>query len=182
MFGTLRRTTFAATASAVAITLCLALTSCGNVLTSNNFSFTAVSPSGQAVPKIRVSIFDSAMGSSAEWADQSMGTATSSAPYQTSFETSSTKMIGDGSSGATVRAGIALPDVAPKGYFALSLLPVDGQTATLDAPFIGYYGYNVTTDGPVAPLKLTVVSTEGSRPWQLAITANLSSTTASIPT
>lgn len=102
-----------------------------------------------------------------------MGTATPSTPYQNSFATSSTKIIGDGSSGGSVRAGIALPEFAPKGHYALSLKPVDGQTTTVDAPFVGYYGYDAATDGPVAPLKLTVVSTEGSRSWELGIKAKL---------
>ena len=154
----------------ILVTVTMGLSGCGNVLVENRFSVTIEDPGGRLAPgPVEVSVFDSMMGSSDEWARRSMGTATATVPYTTSFQSTATKFIGDNGPSQTIAAGLALPGFKPKGYFALNLRPIDGQTTTVAAPFVGYYDYEPARDGPVAPLVLTFTSTARESQWQIRI-------------
>ena len=162
-----------ALAATLAICIAAAVSSCGTVLVTSEFVVSVDDPAGRLPSTVNVSVFDSTMGQSAEWASESMGTASAVQPYTTSFKSTATKFIGDNGPPQDVRAGLAIPQLQPKGYFAIQLKPVDGQTATVTAPFIGYYDYNVTTDGKVEPLVLKVTSTAGNLTWQFKIAASI---------
>ena len=90
-------------------------------------------------------------------------------PYTTSFKSTATKFVGDGSPSQQVRAGVSIPQYQSKGYFALQLSPVDGQSITLQAPFIGYYDYSAASDGAVKPLPMTVTAKSADQAWQLTV-------------
>lgn len=115
------------------------------------------------------------MGTSAEWAEKSMGTSAPGQPYVNTVSTTATKMIGDNSPAPTVRAGLAVPAVTEKGYFALNLMPVSGQSATVTAPFVGYYAYSPQKDGPIDPLMVSVRSTADGANWMLELSVMLPS-------
>ena len=150
------------------------LAGCGTALVENAFSVRVEDPSGRLPDgPVEVSIFDSVMGQSDEWARTTMGTATATEPYRTSFTSTTAKMVGDHGPSERVTAGIAVPGYAPKGYFSLVLAPVDGQTVTVEAPFVGYYDYDAALDGPVPPLPLKVTSTAGDLSWRLDIVAEV---------
>lgn len=161
-----------------ATVMAVALTGCGTSLITNNFSLSVVEPSGRAPESVQVSIFDSAMGQSAEWAAKSIGTATPNSPYTTSFTSTATKFAGDNSPSKRIVAGIALPQIVPQGYFALTITPVDGATTTINAPFIGYYDNNATKDGTPEPLPLEVTSNASDQTWTLTIKATVPGTSS----
>lgn len=166
-------------ASAVCTTtLTIAMTGCGTALITNNFSMTVVDSSGEAPESIQVSIFDSTMGASAEWAGKSQGTTTPTKPYTTSFKSTATKVVGDNGPSEQVAAGIAFPLLVPKGYFALTIKPIDGQTTTVQAPFVGYYDYNAATDGTPGTLPVEVTSQAGDLSWTLTIKAKVPGSTS----
>lgn len=113
------------------------------------------------------------MGTSAEWAEKSMGTSAPGQPYVNTVSTTATKMIGDNSPAPTVRAGLAVPAVTDKGYFALNLMPVNGQSATVTAPFVGYYAYSPQKDGPIDPLVVSIRSTVNGANWMIELSVML---------
>ncbi len=166
----LARTLAAAT---FATGVALGVTSCGTALITNQFIVSVDDPSGRLPSTVKVSVFDSAMGASAEWASKTMGTATATQPYTTSFKSTTTKFIGDNGPSEQVSAGLAIPQYQPKGYFGIQLKPIDGQTVTVSAPFVGYYDYNATTDGKVPSMTLKITSTAGDLKWELKITASI---------
>lgn len=150
--------------------LALTTASCGTALINNEFSATVVDPSRRLpAGPVEISIFDSSMGQSDEWARKSMGTTSPGNPYTTSFKTTTTKFIGDNGPSQQVTAGVAIPAYQAKGFFQFQLTPADGQTVTLQAPFIGYYDYNAATDGPVKPLPMTITAKSGDLSWQLSV-------------
>lgn len=152
--------------------LALTTASCGTALITNEFSATVVDP-GKRLPAgpTQISIFDSSMGQSDEWARKSMGSTSPGYPYTTSFTTTGTKFVGDNSPSAQVTAGLSIPQFQAKGYFSIQLTPVDGQAVILQAPFIGYYDYSAATDGAVKPLPVTVTAKSGNLSWQLTVVA-----------
>lgn len=168
MLKAMRAATVAATLSTVVLT-----SGCGNVLVDNQFSAMISDPAHRLPAQIEISIFDSSMGQSAEWAEQSMGTAGPGQPYITSFETSATKFAGDSAPQRQVAAGIYIPQFQAKGYFQLQFAPADGQTEQLTAPFTGYYDYSAGVDGPVKPLALTVTSNAIDLGWRLSVVAEI---------
>ncbi|MGB3676684.1 MAG: hypothetical protein WA988_19815 [Candidatus Nanopelagicales bacterium] len=171
MYAGLKNPVVALLAAVSATVIAVVLSSCGTALTTNNFSVTVIDVTTGEPATTQVSVFDSQMGSSAEWAAKSVGTATATVPYTTSFQTTATKVIGDSGPGTQVRAGIAFPLTIPKGYFALTLTPVDGQTTTVNAPFVGYYDYDPEVDGSVAPISLEIASRSADHTWTLSVRA-----------
>ena len=156
--------------AACLLAITLGTTSCGTVLITNEFSASIADP-GRRLPggPTEISIFDSAMGQCADWAQTSMGSTSLGQPYTTSFKSTATKFVGDGSPSQQVRAGVSIPQYQSKGYFALQLSPVDGQSITLQAPFIGYYDYSAASDGAVKPLPMTVTAKSADQAWQLTV-------------
>ena len=155
----------------------LLLSSCGTALVENRFSVSIDDPHDQfGGAPVAVSIFDTTMGNSAEWAEKTMGVATPDAPYTTSFSSTTAKVLGDTSPSERVNAGLALPELQDKGYFGIGLQPVDGQTQEIQAPFVGYYDYNPSKDGPVDPLTVTVTSRAGDLSWDFQIQVQIPAT------
>lgn len=144
------------------------LTGCGTALVTNDFS---VSFAGHTGP-VQVSVFDSSMGTSAEWAAQTMGVALTTQPYQTSFKTTATRFVGDNSASESVAAGLYVPQISKAGFWALSIRPVDGQTSTVSAPFVPYWSSSASPGKTgSAPSALTVVVTaqQSDLTWDLTL-------------
>lgn len=162
-------------ASAAVPLVWFGLTACGTAVVENNFEVVIEDP-GHVLPAgpVEVSVFDSYQGQSDEWARKTMGTATATVPYTTSFESATTKVVGDRGPATNVTAGIAIPAYQPKGYFALDLMPVDGETTTVRAPFVGYYDAPASLKVP--PLSLRVTSQEGELQWQIKIAVQIPTT------
>lgn len=149
------------------------LTGCGTTVVENEFAVTVDDPSARlGTGPVEISVFDSLMGSSDEWSRKTMGTATGTVPYTTTIASTTTKMIGDGSPVKTITAGLAIPALQPKGYFALDLTPIEGETTTISAPFVGYYDYDPSS-GAVAPLPLQITSTANGNSWLIKIRVSI---------
>ena len=159
-------------AAAIITGVTLTTTSCGTALATNAFSVTINDPGDRlGSGAIQVSVFDSQMGQSAEWAAKSMGTTSAGRPYTTSFKTATTKTVGDSSPAQQVDAGLAIPQYQPKGFFNIHVTPVDGKTLEVDAPFVGYYNYDPVKDGRVQTMRLKITCEAAELTWSLTIVA-----------
>lgn len=155
------------TGATVAV-LALLVTGCGTVLVDTTFVVAIEDPSEVLPPgPVEVSVFDSTMGTSDEWASKTMGATSPGQPYVTSFKSTATKMIGDTHPSTTVTTGLAIPGYQPKAYFSINLTPVNGQTTTSEAPFIGYYDYSASRAGAVPPLPIRVTGEAGELSWRI---------------
>lgn len=159
-------------AVAVASFALCCLAACGtksvaNVVTVSVDRGTGAVPAGP----LRVAVFDTTMGQSSDYAQESAGITTETQPYRTEVNVTVTKMIFDGSPAERLDLGLYLPAVAPKGYFAVSVVPGAGGTQTVKAPFVGDYDYSAETDGAVQPLPVVITATADGDAWQVALDA-----------
>lgn len=137
------------------------LSGCGTASFSNAFAVRVDSPQ-------QVSIFDSMMGESAEWAGKTMGQATPTAPYTTEVSALDTKMIFDSSLPRSVRVGLYLPSVTETGYYAVDLPTVAPGTVSLSAPFVAWYSPTPVDPLPAQPMTLEIA--QGPNGWVINIT------------
>ncbi|MEZ5185441.1 MAG: hypothetical protein R2720_06825 [Candidatus Nanopelagicales bacterium] len=138
------------------------LTGCGTATFTNSFSVVVASPQ-------QVSVFDSTMGESAEWAERTMGRAGPAQPYTTQIAVTDTKMIFDGSPPTSLRAGLYLPAVTTDGYFSVDLPAVAAGETTLRAPFIAWYSAKPAASVPDS-IPIAVVVAEGPDGWVVNMT------------
>lgn len=149
----------------IAVVLGLGLLSgCGTKSFSDSYSVAVDSPQ-------QVSIFDSMMGESAEWAEKTMGPASPGQPYTTQVSNLSTKMFYDSSPPVSIRVGLYLPDVTDTGYYAIGIEPVVAGTLTYDATFVPWY--SETPVEPQPPLPIAMEIAEGPNGWVINMTPEL---------
>ncbi len=115
-----------------------------------------------------VSIFDSMMGESAEWAEKTMGPAAPGQPYTTQVSNLATKMFFDGSPATSLRVGLYLPAVTETGYYSISMEPVAAGTTTIEAPFIAWYSETPVDPRPALPIAMEIA--EGPNGWVVNLT------------
>ncbi len=144
---------------AVVLTLGL-LTGCGTATFSNAFAVTVEQAQ-------EVSVFDSMMGQSAEWAEATMGTAAPGAPYTTRINVTDTKLILDNSPPTSVRVGLYLPDLTSTGFFAIDLPAVTAGSTRVEAPFVAWYSPDPVEQLPPLPLELEIAA--GDEGWIINI-------------
>jgi hypothetical protein len=110
-----------------------------------------------------VSIFDSMMGQSADWAEKTMGQAAPGAPYTTELGRTEAKMVFDGSPPSSIRAGLYLPEVTDTGYYSIVVNEVSAGTLSYEAPFVAWYSDTPVDPKPALPLTLEIA--EGGNGW-----------------
>jgi len=146
----------------IAVVLGLGLLSgCGTKSFSDSYAVAVDSPQ-------RVSIFDSMMGESAEWAEKTMGPAAPGAPYTTQVSNLTTKMIFDNSLAPSIRVGLYLPAVTQEGYYAIGMNSVVAGSQTYEAPFIPWF--SETPVDPRPPLPIAMEISEGPNGWVINMT------------
>jgi hypothetical protein len=146
----------------IAVVLGLGLLSgCGMKSFSDSYAVAVESPQ-------EVSIFDSMMGESAEWAEKTMGPAAPGQPYTTQVSNLATKMFFDGSLPTSLRVGLYLPAVTDTGYYSVSLEPVVAGPLTYEAPFIPWF--SETPVEPRPPLQIAMEIAEGPNGWVINMT------------
>lgn len=139
------------------------LSGCGTKSFSDAFAVAVDRPQ-------QVSIFDSQMGQSAEWAGKTMGRAAPGEPYTTEVSNLATKMIFDDSPPPSIQVGLYLPDVTQTGYYAISLPQVSAGSTTYDAPFVAWYSENPVEQ--LQPLPLGLDITVGPNGWIVNVTVS----------
>lgn len=122
---------------------------------------------------VRVSVFDTDGGSTRDWAERSLGTASPGVPYTATVTTVETRMVGSGGPASRVKAGLYLPDYRELGWYSLDLQPVEGTTSTVPAPFVAWDGYGPQAAG-VPALPMEVTATARGDVWELAVSVTLS--------
>jgi hypothetical protein len=137
------------------------LSGCGTASFSNAFAVRVDSPQ-------QVSIFDSMMGESAQWAGKTMGLAAPGSPYTTEVSALDTKMIFDSSPPRSVQVGLYLPSVTETGYYAIDLPAVAPGTVSVSAPFVAWYSETPVDPQPAQPMTLDIA--EGPNGWVINIT------------
>jgi len=138
------------------------LTGCGTATFSNSFAVSVERAQ-------EVSVFDSTMGQSAEWATATMGTAAPGKPYTTRINVTDTKLILDSSPPTSVQVGLYLPDVTETGFFAISLPDVTEGSIRVDAPFVAWYSEDPVDQLPPLPMDLDIAA--GDEGWVINIAA-----------
>jgi hypothetical protein len=136
------------------------LSGCGTATFTNSFAVAVES-------RQQVSVFDSSMGDSAEWAGRTMGVAAPGSPYTTQVFATDTKLILDNSPPGSVRVGLFLPQVTQTGYFAIDLPSVSEGAVELDAPFVAWYSEDPVEQLPAQPLGLEIV--DGPDGWVITV-------------
>lgn len=135
---------------------------CGTSTFTNSFSV--------AVEKTQdVSVFDSSMGESAEWAQRTMGVAGPGRPYTTQMAVTDTKMIFDGSPPSSLRVGLYLPSVTTNGYFSVDLPDPAPGTLVLRAPFVAWFSAEPAESG-TEDVPVALVVAEGPAGWVVNMT------------
>jgi hypothetical protein len=141
---------------------CLALLSgCGTASFSNSVAVIVPSPQ-------QVSVFDSQMGESAEWAGQWLEPAAPGKPYTRQVPALDTKFIGDNSPPAAVRLGIYLPDRTQTGYFSLIDYDAEAGVTDTDLPFVAWFSESPVPAQP--PLPVSVELQPGPNGWLVNVT------------
>jgi hypothetical protein len=134
---------------------------CGTASFSN--AFAVLVPSTQDV-----SVFDSQMGESAEWAEKTMAEAAPGSPYTTQVPALDTKFVGDDSPPTSLRVGVYLPDRTPTGYYSLILNDVVAGSVEAELPFVAWYSPDPVPPQP--PLPVTLDIAPGPNGWLVNIT------------
>jgi len=137
------------------------LAGCGTKSFSDAFAVAVDTPQ-------QVSIFDSRMGQSAEWAGKTMGQAAPGQPYTTEVSNIATKMIFDDSPPPSIQVGLYLPDLTDTGYYAISLPQVSAGSISYDAAFVAWYFETPVEQLPPLPLSLDIAA--GPNGWIVNVT------------
>jgi hypothetical protein len=151
----------------VILVLPLALTGCGTKVFTHTVTI-AVHDARTTLGSgpHEVSLFDAGMGQSEEWARRTIGTAAAGRPFTTTITSTAAVMAGDTGPRPRFDAGLYVPAIEPRGYFAIQLAPADGQTQETAAPFVPFYGFPADAPKP-APLVVRAAATAGDDGWRL---------------
>lgn len=145
----------------VVLAVVVALAGCGTKSFSN--AVAVLTPTRQ-----QVSVFDQQMGDSSEWASQWLGYSEPGTPYTREIPTTDTKLIGDGSPPASVRAGIYLPDRTQTGYYSLIVNDAVAGVSEVEVPFVAWYSPDPVPAQPALPVRLELAP--GPNGWLVNIT------------
>jgi len=115
---------------------------------------------------VEVSIFDSLMGYSDEWARRTMGTASAGSPYSGTWSDTDTKMVYDRTPPASLQAGLAVPALQKDGFFVLQIKPVAGPEQTTAMPYKSY-GVSTPEEDQIKPLTARFTGTPSSTGWTI---------------
>jgi hypothetical protein len=173
--GALLRTGIAAALkTAPVLVAALLLGGCGTGVFTSTFAVYVDDPSDRlGPPPVQVSIFDPLMGSSAEWADRTMGSSQPGSAYAGQVDQTESRMAFDSSPPKRVPAALYLPAYSEQGYFALDLQPAAGQSQELDAPFVAFWSPEPGKVRQLPPLAVTTACTQADAGWAITLTAHI---------
>lgn len=137
------------------------LVGCGTKSFTNSVAVVVATPQ-------QVSVFDSQMGESAEWASQWLGEAAPGQPYTREVSALDTKFVGDGSPPASLRVGVYLPDRTETGYFSLLFNDAVAGTTTQVLPFVAWYSPEPVAEQAGLPAEVELQP--GPNGWLVNIT------------
>jgi hypothetical protein len=119
---------------------------------------------------IEVSIFDSLMGYSDEWARRTIGTTSAGSPYVGTWSDTDTKMVYDRTPPQSIQAGLALPALQKDGFFVLLLKPGSEQEKAM--PYKSY-GVSTREEDQIQPLTAKFTSTPSSKGWTIRMVVDI---------
>lgn len=137
------------------------LSGCGMKNFSNSFTVQVAQPQ-------QVSVFDSEMGDSAEWASRTMGPAAPGDPFTVQLADTDSKMALDNSPPSSIRVGLYLPEVTDAGYFSVIINEVTPGAVRYEAPFIAWYSETPVEPRPALPVALEIAA--GDQGWLVTMT------------
>ena len=155
-----------------ALMLALTTSACGTALYEHRIEVAVRDASGQPMSRaVEVSVFDSLMGSSDEWARRTAGPSSASAPYVGRVTATATRTVME-SSLPDIRAGLAIPEFSTQGYFALQLQPQPGAEQMVELPFAAY-NPDVPLTVKVAPLPGRMTAEALEKGWLIKLTVTM---------
>lgn len=141
----------------------LLMAGCGTKSFTNSVAVVVSTPE-------QVSVFDSQMGESAQWASQWLGQAAPGQPYTREVSALDTKFVGDGSPPSSVRLGVYLPDRTQLGYYSLVFNDAVAGTSSQVLPFVAWYSPDPVAQQAGLPAEVELAP--GPNGWLVNITVS----------
>ena len=157
----------------VLVLFALVSTACGTAVYEHRFEVAVNDPQNRlGPPPVDVSIFDSSMGRSEEWARKTIGRSSPGQPYIGQTSSTAAKMVYDSSLPASVTAGLFLPGLEKAGFFMLSVATADGPER---ATTLKYASFNVPTaeEDKIQPLTARFSSVPAKKGWTIRLTVDV---------
>ena len=145
------------------MTVVLALAGCGTGTFDSTYRVSVEDPTGAVVA---VSVFDSSMGDTQDWAEKSLGTASPERPYEATMSAVESRLVLDGGPSKTVEAGLYLPELNPDGWYRVAFEPVDGAQQGVKAPFVPWE----VPGNPAPAIDLRILPESDGSAWILDLT------------
>ena len=117
------------------------------------------------VTGVPVSMFDSTMGDTQDWAERTLGIASPAQPYEATITAVETRMVTDSGPSPTLSAGLYLPTLHTEGWYVVAFTPQDGVEQDVSATFVPWDPPGT----PQPPLPLRVRATAEDSAWTVEI-------------
>ena len=145
-----------------------ALIACGNAVFNHTVDVVVSDPTHKLGSEpLEVSVFDSRMGSTSDWARKFMGLTSDSAPYRTPYTSMKVVTIFDPPRPDELELALALPKFESRGFFWVKLRPGAARTGTERAGFAPYHEFDRID--PVPRLDVQYTATPEPKGWHLVL-------------
>jgi len=146
----------------------VAMIACGNAVFSHTIDVVVSDPDHRlGTEPLEVSVFDSRMGSTSDWARKFMGVTSDAKPYRTPFTSMKVVTLFDPPRPDELELALALPKFEPRGFFWLRLEPRAAPSGTERAAF-GPYNEGTKID-PVPRLDVQYTATPEPKGWHVVL-------------
>ena len=145
-----------------------ALIACGNAVFNHTVDVVVSDPTHKLGSEpLEVSVFDSRMGSTSDWARKFMGLTSDSAPYRTPYTSMKVVTIFDPPRPDELELALALPKLESRGFFWVKLRPGAARAGTERAGFAPYHEFDRID--PVPRLDVQYTATPEPKGWHLVL-------------
>ena len=145
-----------------------ALIACGNAVFNHTVDVVVSDPTHKLGSEpLEVSVFDSRMGSTSDWARKFMGLTSDSAPYRTPYTSMKVVTIFDPPRPDELELALALPKRESRGFFWVKLRPGAARAGTERAGFAPYHEFDRID--PVPRLDVQYTATPEPKGWHLVL-------------
>lgn len=146
----------------LAVLAAVVLSSCGTGTFDAHYRVGVAAGGAASVP---VSMFDSTMGDTQDWAERTLGTASPGQPYEATITAVETRMVTDSGPSPKLSAGLYLPSLHTDGWYVVAFTPEDGVAQDVSATFVPWD----PPATPQSPLPLRVLATAQDSAWTVEI-------------
>lgn len=151
-----------------AIVISVSANACGTALYKHEVQITIDDPTGRlGTPPLEVSIFDSRMGTSTEFARKSVGVTSTEVPYKRAFNTTAAALVGSAPRPDSLDLSVMVPAMTKRGFFVLRVRPGVATSGSGTAGYLLHSEFDPEGDGPQVQFHYT--ATPLPEGWALQI-------------